>query len=425
MGLCASTLESHPEFVRGPIRTRFSLDDAPDDIPRSLNVTHTKSEVSTNYVLPLIGYTSIVDRKVPMLHLLRFDNTKLLTELFEYLPQYPMRTRDLKYTISHPNGTVLHMIEYTEHKQSPFGVLWKKECFGKTWTEVGTRTASYTYDPLLRDVLKRVCVQNIRIYDSHAIIPVSVYVKIEDTDGNIHTISPSYKNDRSETDHVYLITLKLEETMYMDEMEERVNSIYRSLNRNDVTIKKERGGTVLVEKDEEVVDLTQDIQGGTEVEGKEGSGEDEEVIEEIVNEIQSSEHIQDEVEVEGKEGSGEDEEVVEEIVNEIQSSEHIQDEVEVEGKEGSGEDDDAVEEIVNEIQSSEHIQGGDEVEGNEGDGEGEGMEDDGDEEIVNEIPSREQEEVGGTDRDRGNEDRDVETVRVSELLNIFEPRDYN
>jgi hypothetical protein len=393
MGLCASTLESHPEFVRGPIRTRFSLDDAPDDIPRSLNVTHTKSEVSTNYVLPLIGYTSIVDRKVPMLHLLRFDNTKLLTELFEYLPQYPMRTRDLKYTISHPNGTVLHMIEYTEHKQSPFGVLWKKECFGKTWTEVGTRTASYTYDPLLRDVLKRVCVQNIRIYDSHAIIPVSVYVKIEDTDGNIHTISPSYKNDRSETDHVYLITLKLEETMYMDEMEERVNSIYRSLNRNDVTIKKERGGTVLVEKDEEVVDLTQ--------------------------------HIQDEVEVEGKEGSGEDEEVIEEIVNEIQSSEHIQDEVEVEGKEGSGEDDDAVEEIVNEIQSSEHIQGGDEVEGNEGDGEGEGMEDDGDEEIVNEIPSREQEEVGGTDRDRGNEDRDVETVRVSELLNIFEPRDYN
>ena len=235
MGSICSTTVTQKEIIKGPVRTRFSLDDAPDSIKKRTDLTGDLGKIS----LPLIGYKNIRARNIPILELLRVNNNKLLSELYEYLPQYPMRMTNLSYKVLHPKGTVLHSIEYTENKKYPFGALWKKESFGKTWTEVGNCTANYTYDPMMRHVLKRVLIKDIRIYDSQAILPMSVYVECTDTDDNLHTIYPA--DTLQNSNQVYLVSLNIKEKMYLDQMERRINMIFDTMRtpKENIRIKKE------------------------------------------------------------------------------------------------------------------------------------------------------------------------------------------
>lgn len=251
MGSLCSVSVTQKEIIKGPVRTRFSLDDAPESIEKRTDIKGDTGKIS----LPLIGYKNIRARNIPLLDLLRVDNNKLLSELYEYLPQYPLRMTNLSYKVLHPKGTVLHSIEYTEHKKYTFGSIWKKETFGKTWTEVGNRTASYTYDPMLRHVLNRVMIKDIRIYDSQTILPMSVYVECTDIDGNIHTIYPA--NTLENSNQVYLLSMNIKETMYLDQMESRVNMIFDSMRtpKENIRIKKEPGTilheTFVLDDDEE------------------------------------------------------------------------------------------------------------------------------------------------------------------------------
>jgi len=314
MGSLCSVSITQKEIIKGPVRTRFSLDDAPETIEKRTEIKGDGGKFS----LPLIGYKNIRSRNIPLLELLRVDNKKLLSELYEYLPQYPMRMTNLSYKVLHPKGTVLHSIEYTEHKKYSFGSLWKKESFGKTWTEVGHRTASYTYDPMLRHVLKRVLIKDIRIYDSQTILPMSVYVECTDIDGNVHTIYPA--NTLENSNQVYLLTMNIKETMYLDQMESRVNRIFDSMRtpKENIRIKKESGtnGTndhetiVLDDATEEPVaksDKKKIIEEEEDVE-KENVGENvEEVdVEETVEEDNVEEAVEDETD---EDETDEDEEV--------------------------------------------------------------------------------------------------------------------
>lgn len=237
MGSACSTDITQKEIIKGPVRTRFSLDDAPESIEKRTEIKRDIGKIS----LPLVGYKNIRSRNIPLLDLLRTDNNKLLSELYEYLPQYPMRMTNLSYKVSHPNGTIIHSMEYIEDTKYSFGSLWKKETFGKTWTEVGHHTACYTYDPMLKHVLKRVLIKDIRIYDSQEILPMSVYVECTDIDGNTHTLYPA--NTLENSNQVYLLSININETMYLDQMENRINRIFDSMRtpKENIHIKKEPG----------------------------------------------------------------------------------------------------------------------------------------------------------------------------------------
>ena len=275
MGSFCSVSINQKEFIKGPVRTRFSLDDAPKSIRKQTDIKRDLRKIS----LPLIGYKDIRSRNIPLLELLSFDNQKLLSELYEYLPQYPMRMTNLSYKVLHPKGTILHSIEYMEHEKYPFGSIWKKESFGKTWTEVGNRTATHTHDLMLQHILKRVLIKDIRIYDSQEILPMSVYVECTDIDGNTHTIYPTDTLENS--NQAYLISVNIEETMYLDQMETRINRIFDSMRtpKENTRIKKQPASTI----DHETIvlenDSEQPVEKEEEVGEKEEVGDKEEVDE--------------------------------------------------------------------------------------------------------------------------------------------------
>lgn len=209
------------EVKKGPIRSRFSLDHAPGNIPKTLIVK--------NQTLPLIGYKDISNRKIAIKKLLRFDNSQLLTELYEYLPQYHMSLSHLVTHIVHPKGSTLYHISYDENDAKQ-GDLWKKEQYGRTWTETGSRTASYTYDPVLNYFLENIHITNLRIYDAKSIILSSVFVEAEDSDGNIHRFLP-YSVGPAE--YAYKIAVTVKKAMYLDELEHLEHSLRTHLYKPD------------------------------------------------------------------------------------------------------------------------------------------------------------------------------------------------
>lgn len=230
MGTCASIQTS--DTTKGPIRSRFSLDNAPDTIPK----TASKAK------FPLIGYKCVRDRNLRLSCLTQPDFKMLLTELYEYLPQYPTYLVDLQYFVRHPNKTVLYTLKHNYYAIPK----WKREVFGNIWTETGDFTAKYTFDPLLYTYLNNVIIENIRIYDSYPIVPNSVYLELEDTKGNIHTILPKT------TGNVYKVYLNINETMFLDEMEKKIQGIRMNYYHRR-------------EPNEEVIDLFSEVRDTVEV----------------------------------------------------------------------------------------------------------------------------------------------------------------
>jgi hypothetical protein len=319
MGNCCAS----PEEKKGPIRSRFSLDHAPTDLPKTAIFNET-------YTFHLSGYKHIQERNINLLGLLSFHNTRFLSELYEYLPQYHLKTNRIDHKIRHPKKDVLHSIIYEEDKNTSLGTIWKKEEYGNTWTQYGMRTADHTYDPLLKHILQKLVIVDLLIYDSGPYLRNSVYIKARDTQGNIHTIFP-YSTSNG-IDHSYKLDLYVNETMYLDQLDDLRKELRESLYKGsrgfkypveNIIIKKEPITTIKTEPKtgpKSKAKLTkQDVPTEKKVKTESKSHD----------EVGSSEETQDNGKAESgtepeTEASAEVEEEVEEVEEEVREEEAIE-----------------------------------------------------------------------------------------------------
>lgn len=252
MGKCFSIPD---EARRGPIRTRFDLDSAPDDAPKSVEHVATPPDAPAKnpkeaperrrFRFPLIGHKNIIDRNVvlnaffpspPRENRTRSDENHekshhltLLSDLYEYLPQVPTHLVGLTYHARHP--TLRDTLYFLSYRNNPLteNRRWTKEVYGTTWPTVVRSSAVHTYDPILKHNVRTIRVTDILIYDSKAFIAGSVYLVLRDTDGNEHVVVPYPAPN--EDGHQYGVRLNIEQDMYIDEVDTLLETMREHLTQ--------------------------------------------------------------------------------------------------------------------------------------------------------------------------------------------------
>lgn len=251
MGNCCSISD---EVRRGAIRSRFTLDDAPEDIPKSVEHVATPPDapmknpkdapLRKRFHFPLIGHKNIEDRHI-VLNSFFPSPTKtnrtisddkyeashhltLVSDLYEYLPQVPLSLVGLTYHARHPSlRDTLYFLSYRNNPLTK-NRRWTKEVYGTTWPTVVRSSAVHTYDPVLKHHVRTIKIKDLLIYDSKDYIHGSVYIVIRDSDGNEHAIVP-FPGGRTRDGHQYGVRLEIEQDCYVNEIDDLVKKMRERL----------------------------------------------------------------------------------------------------------------------------------------------------------------------------------------------------
>lgn len=243
------------EARRGPIRTRFDLDNAPEDAPKSVDHVAVPPDAPTKnpretpekkrFRFPLIGHKNILDRNVTLNGFFptptssnlthregeheKSHHLTILSDLYEYLPQVELHLVGLTYHARHP--TLRDTLYFLSYRNNPLTQKrrWTKEAYGTTWPTVVRSSAVHTYDPVLKHNVKSIKVTDILIYDAKDYIQGAVYVVVRDTDGNEHAIIPYHAPTID--GHQYGARLDIQQEMYIDEIDYLLTAMRRRLNR--------------------------------------------------------------------------------------------------------------------------------------------------------------------------------------------------
>ena len=252
MGSCYSVPE---EARRGPIRTRFDLDHAPEDAPKSVEHVAVPPDAPAKnpketpekqrFRFPLIGHKNLLDRNVVLNAFFpsptqsnlthregeheKSHHLTLLSDLYEYLPQVPLHLVGLTYHARHPE--LRDTLYFLSYRNNPLTQKrrWTKEIYGTTWPTVVRSSAVHTYDPVLKHNVRTIKVTDLLIYDAKDYIQGAIYVVIRDTDGNEHAIIPYYAPTID--GHQYGARLDIQQDMYIDELDYLLNAMRHRLRR--------------------------------------------------------------------------------------------------------------------------------------------------------------------------------------------------
>ena len=253
MGTCCSVPE---EARRGPIRTRFDLDHAPEDAPKSVYHVAVPPDAPTKnpdetpekkrFRFPLIGHKNVLERNITLnsffptptksnLTTAEGDHEKshhltIMSDIYEYLPQIPLHLVGLTYHARHP--TLRDTLYFLSYRNNPLTHKrrWTKETYGTTWPTVVRSSAVHTYDPVLKHNVKTIKVTDILIYDAKDYIQGAVYVVIRDTEGNTHAIIPYYAPTID--GHQYGVRLDIKQDKYLDEIDFLLGAMRRRLMKS-------------------------------------------------------------------------------------------------------------------------------------------------------------------------------------------------
>ena len=253
MGSCCSVPE---EARRGPIRTRFDLDHAPEDAPKSVDHVAVPPDAPAKnpketpekkrFRFPLIGHKNILDRNVVLNAFFptptqsnlthregeheKSHHLTILSDLYEYLPQVPLHLVGLTYHARHP--TLRDTLYFLSYRNNPLTQKrrWTKETYGTTWPTVVRSSAVHTYDPVLKHNVRTIKVTDLLIYDAKDYIQGAVYVVVRDTDGNEHAIIPYHAPTID--GHQYGARLEIQQEMYIDEVDFLLSAMRRRLRKS-------------------------------------------------------------------------------------------------------------------------------------------------------------------------------------------------
>jgi len=256
MGSCCSVPE---EARRGPIRTRFDLDHAPEDAPKSVDHVAVPPDAPTKnprdtpekkrFRFPLIGHKNILDRNVVLNAFFptptqsnlthregeheKSHHLTILSDLYEYLPQVPLHLVGLTYHARHP--TLRDTLYFLSYRNNPLTQKrrWTKETYGTTWPTVVRSSAVHTYDPVLKHNVRTIKATDLLIYDAKDYIQGAVYVVVRDTDGNEHAIIPYHAPTID--GHQYGARLEIQQEMYIDEIDFLLGAMRRRLKRSSAS----------------------------------------------------------------------------------------------------------------------------------------------------------------------------------------------
>jgi len=224
-------LSQNVEKQKGPIRSRFTLDSCPTDVNKEM--TYVPSDSTTKYTFPLIGYKDLRERDIRLEEFFTKENI-LLSELFEYLPQYPLRLISSILQLTHPTEhDTLYYLSY-KYDSKNNSVKWTKETYGTTWPTVIKNSSVYTYDPILKYNIRKLSIRDMFIYDTKTLIPNTVGIVFTDTNGNRHKILP-YMSGKMV--YQYGIFLNIHEDCYLDDIEKLLDTMRRRLGRKGISIK--------------------------------------------------------------------------------------------------------------------------------------------------------------------------------------------
>ena len=256
MGSCWSVPE---EARRGPIRTRFDLDHAPEDAPKSVDHVAVPPDAPTKnprdtpekkrFRFPLIGHKNILDRNVVLNAFFpsptqsnlthregeheKSHHLSILSDLYEYLPQVPLHLVGLTYHARHP--TLRDTLYFLSYRNNPLTQKrrWTKETYGTTWPTVVRSSAVHTYDPVLKHNVRTIKATDLLIYDAKDYIQGAVYVVVRDTDGNEHAIIPYHAPTID--GHQYGARLEIQQEMYIDEVDFLLGAMRRRLGKSSAS----------------------------------------------------------------------------------------------------------------------------------------------------------------------------------------------